>query len=68
MMKLDRKTFSTGVGACETDGADHTPVPSARRRPFAPVQAHARHVRENGIFEPFIYKNEHFAKTGSGQT
>jgi hypothetical protein len=25
-------------------------------------------VRENGIFEPFIYKNEHFAKTGSGQT
>jgi|EP01046_Picozoa_sp_COSAG06_P016479 hypothetical protein len=27
-----------------------------------------RYVRENGIFEPFIYKNEHFAKTGSGQT
>jgi hypothetical protein len=25
-------------------------------------------VRENGIFEPFIYKNDHFAKTGSGQT
>ena len=25
-------------------------------------------VRENGIFEPFIYNNEHFAKTGSGQT
>jgi hypothetical protein len=25
-------------------------------------------VRENGIFAPFIYKNEHFAKTGSGQT
>jgi hypothetical protein len=23
---------------------------------------------ENGIFEPFIYKNDHFAKTGSGQT
>jgi beta-glucosidase len=22
----------------------------------------------NGFFEPFIYKNEHFAKTGSGQT
>jgi hypothetical protein len=22
----------------------------------------------NGIFEPFIYKNDHFAKTGSGQT
>jgi hypothetical protein len=22
---------------------------------------------KNGIFEPFIYKNEHFAKTGSGQ-
>jgi hypothetical protein len=25
-------------------------------------------VRKNGIFEPFMYKNEHFAKTGSGQT
>jgi len=25
-------------------------------------------VRENGIFEPFIYKMRHFAKTGSGQT
>ena len=25
-------------------------------------------VRENGIFEPFIHRNEHFAKTGSGQT
>jgi hypothetical protein len=23
---------------------------------------------ENGIFEPFIYQNDHFAKTGSGQT
>jgi hypothetical protein len=23
---------------------------------------------ENGHFEPFIYKNEHFTKTGSGQT
>ena len=23
---------------------------------------------KNGFFEPFIYKNEHFAKTGSGQT
>jgi hypothetical protein len=25
-------------------------------------------VRENGIFAPFIYENEHFTKTGSGQT
>jgi hypothetical protein len=23
---------------------------------------------KNGIFEPFLYKNDHFAKTGSGQT
>jgi hypothetical protein len=23
---------------------------------------------KNGIFEPFIYKMHHFAKTGSGQT
>jgi hypothetical protein len=23
---------------------------------------------KNGIFEPFIFKNDHFAKTGSGQT
>ena len=25
-------------------------------------------VSKNGLFEPFLYKNEHFAKTGSGQT
>ena len=25
-------------------------------------------VSKNGHFEPFIYKNEHFTKTGSGQT
>jgi hypothetical protein len=24
-------------------------------------------VLKNGLFEPFIYKNEHFTKTGSGQ-
>ena len=23
---------------------------------------------ENGLLEPFIYKTEHFTKTGSGQT
>jgi hypothetical protein len=23
---------------------------------------------KNGIVEPFVYKNDHFAKTGSGQT
>jgi hypothetical protein len=23
---------------------------------------------KNGIFEPFIYKNDHFTKTDSGQT
>jgi hypothetical protein len=23
---------------------------------------------KNGIFAPLIYKNDHFAKTGSGQT
>jgi hypothetical protein len=26
------------------------------------------HPAENGFFEPFIYKDDHFAKTGSGQT
>jgi hypothetical protein len=25
-------------------------------------------LQKNGIFEPFMYKNDHFAKTGSGQT
>ena len=25
-------------------------------------------VSKNGLFEPFLYKNEHFTKTGSGQT
>jgi hypothetical protein len=27
-----------------------------------------RIAAKNGIFEPFIYNNDHFAKTGSGQT
>ena len=35
----------------------------------APVYARgANKVSKNGPFEPFIYKNEHFTKTGSGQT
>jgi hypothetical protein len=25
-------------------------------------------VRENSLLKPFIYKNDHFTKTGSGQT
>eukprot|EP01046_Picozoa_sp_COSAG06_P049710 COSAG06_NODE_7710_length_2403_cov_93.648003_3_plen_69_part_00 len=25
-------------------------------------------VRKTPLFEPFIYKNDHFTKTGSGQT
>jgi len=25
-------------------------------------------VRKTPFFEPFMYKNEHFTKTGSGQT
>ena len=25
-------------------------------------------VWENGLLKPFIYKNDHFTKTGSGQT
>jgi hypothetical protein len=25
-------------------------------------------VSKNGLFEPFIHKNDHFTKTGSGQT
>jgi hypothetical protein len=25
-------------------------------------------VNKTRLFEPFIYKNDHFAKTGSGQT
>jgi hypothetical protein len=28
---------------------------------------HHSRPAKNGIFEPFIYKNDHFAKTGSGQ-
>jgi hypothetical protein len=29
---------------------------------------YAPHRYENGLFEPFIYKNDDFTKTGSGQT
>jgi hypothetical protein len=28
----------------------------------------ATYPAKNAIFEPFIYINDHFAKTGSGQT
>jgi hypothetical protein len=28
----------------------------------------ALQVSKNGLFAPFIYKNEHYTKTGSGQT
>jgi hypothetical protein len=36
---------------------------------LAEEASHAvKEVSKNGPFEPFIYKNEHFTKTGSGQT
>jgi hypothetical protein len=33
-----------------------------------PQQVQAMVPAKNGIFAPFTYKNDHFAKTGSGQT
>ena len=47
-------------GTCRSAGPQH------RRRCYRSREPQM--VRENGIFAPFIYKNEHFAKTGSGQT
>jgi hypothetical protein len=36
---------------------------------LTPLTIYPTHeVSKNGRFEPFIYKNDHFAKTGSGQT
>jgi hypothetical protein len=36
---------------------------------LAGINPPAKIAAENGwLFEPFIYKNDHFAKTGSGQT
>ena len=39
----------------------------ARTMASAPGAALTVHVRENGLFEPFYIKNEHFTQTGSGQ-
>jgi hypothetical protein len=32
------------------------------------ASAACRPAQETALFEPFVYKNDHFAKTGSGQT
>jgi hypothetical protein len=32
------------------------------------LQAEIPYKVKNGLFEPFIYKNDDFTKTGSGQT
>jgi hypothetical protein len=32
------------------------------------MDEHPAQPAKNGIFEPFIYLKNHFAKTGSGQT
>jgi hypothetical protein len=37
-------------------------------RRVTPVEDVLQMTLKNGLFEIFIYKNEHFTKTGSGQT
>ena len=61
-------------------GEAGSPPPSlrcmcSRLATSARLRSHRTSVRnrpscsaKNGIFEPFVYKNDHFAKTGSGQT
>jgi hypothetical protein len=36
--------------------------------PTPTIRSSATHPAKTDIFEPFLYKNDHFAKTGSGQT
>jgi hypothetical protein len=60
------KTGRLGTNIGKTPKKDHFLVNETiphRRRP-----AHRQSPATNGIFEPFICKNDHFAKTGSGQT
>jgi hypothetical protein len=47
---------------CFADGWMDRGVDAANVLGYPPV------VSKNGLFEPFICKNEHFTKTGSGQT
>ena len=79
MQKLTnkRETFSSGSKGCEAEVvvvfgfemSDTARVTSLNQMGVALSRARSRLiVRENGIFAPFIYKNEHFGKTGSGQT
>jgi hypothetical protein len=50
---------------------DAATITSSRTRSSecsCPTDAATAAVSENGLFEPFIYTNDHFTKTGSGQT
>jgi hypothetical protein len=70
-MLLDPKNRSC---AFHTDGKKHGPFSSlslVRAKIISPRQARDKHQEIsflNGRFWQFIYKNDHFAKTGSGQT
>ena len=45
------------------------PVKVGRVAPSVrPAESTAFLPSKNGLFEPFVYENEHFTKTGSGQT
>ena len=51
-------------------GEEIPPLPACQRKGFEypPQFTPLRAVSENGLFAPFMYKNEYFTKTGSGQT
>ena len=48
--------------------SDSVPTGLTTTLPAFDVATAAILPAENGFFEPFLYKNDHFAKTGSGQT
>jgi hypothetical protein len=57
----------------ESDGPDYLKANWSLPRPIGlntsfGYQPDSHVGKKTALFEPFIYKNQHFAKTGSGQT
>jgi hypothetical protein len=50
--------------AAEEKAQKAPPPPEKPKKKIPPVPMPK--VSQNGLFEPFIYNNEHFTKTGSG--
>ena len=58
-LSFSRGGFQEARGSCGSGGHDWM---------IEGVKELLDHPGKNVLFEPFVYKSDHFAKTGSGQT